>query len=314
MISIVGYKDKVVELKLDDDFKDYKIVWIDCYNPKDDELYKLSKKVNIPINDLKVGLDEQEFPRLEEEEDYYLIIYKAPLYEEDIITTSLGIFIKGNIILTMHTDKIKAIGRLFNIVITKKPKIIFEKGIGFLLYNILNEITRGYSRIILGLEDELEKLEDYLTTGYNREMIEEILSLRKTLVYFHKSLMANRDVLIQLKRRLLPITTKEDRENFEDLYYDTLQLIDTLSTYREVLTSMMDISLSLENMKMNQIMKILTMVTTIFAIPMWITGIYGMNFEYLPLSDNPYGFWLVLTLMIMLIMLFTYIFKRAGWI
>jgi magnesium transporter len=86
------------------------------------------------------------------------------------------------------------------------------------------------------------------------------------------------------------------------------------ATYREVLTSMMDITLSLENIKMNQIMKILTMVTTIFAVPMWITGIYGMNFSYLPLANNPQGFWLVMALMVVIIMIFVYIFRRSGWI
>ncbi|ACV25064.1 magnesium/cobalt transporter CorA [Methanocaldococcus fervens] len=317
MITVIAISKEgsIVEPKFDEiKFEDYKLIWIDCYDPKDEELYKLSKKINISVSELQIGLDEQEIPRVEEEEDFYLIIYKAPLFEEDITTTSLGIYIRDNILLTIHSDKIKAIGRLHKLILTKKPRIVFERGIGFLLYHILNEITRSYSRILIGLEDELEELEDKLLIGYDREIMEGILSLRKTLVYFHKSLIANRDVLVLLKRKYLPITTREDRENFEDLYYDTLQLIDMSATYREVLTSMMDMTLSLENIKMNQIMKILTMVTTIFAVPMWITGIYGMNFTYLPLANNPQGFWIIMALMIITIITFVYIFKRSGWI
>ncbi len=317
MITVMGIsKDgKIVEVKFDNlNLEDYKLIWIDCYDPNDEEIYKVSKKIGIEVSELYIGLDEQEIPRVEENEDYYLIIYKAPLFEEDITTTSLGIFIKNNTLLTIHTNKIKAIGRLHKLILTRKPKVIFERGIGFLLYNILNEITRSFSRILISLEEELEELEDKVLVGYDKVVMEEILSLRKTLVYFNKSLIANRDVLVILKRKYLPITTKEDRENFEDLYYDTLQLIDMSVTYREVLTSMMDITLSLENIKMNQIMKILTMVTTIFAVPMWITGIYGMNFHYLPLTENPEGFWIILSLMVIIIIIFVYIFKRSGWI
>jgi len=317
MITVIALsKDgSIVEPNFEDiNFDDYKLIWVDCYDPKNEELYKLSKKIGISVSALQIGLDEQEIPRVEEDKEFYLIIYKAPLFEEDITTTSLGIYIKNSLLLTIHSDKIKAIGRLHKLITTKKPKIIFERGIGFLLYHILNEITRSYSRILIGLEDDLEELEDRLLVGYDREVMEGILSLRKTLVYFHKSLIANRDVLVLLKRKYLPITTREDRENFEDLYYDTLQLIDMSATYREVLTSMMDITLSLENIKMNQIMKILTMVTTIFAVPMWITGIYGMNFSYLPLANNPQGFWLVMALMVVIIMIFVYIFRRSGWV
>ncbi len=315
MIKIIGfsYNNDIVELSLEDNFDNFKIVWIDCFNPKDEEVYKLSKKVNIDIHDIKNVLDEQEVPRIEEDEDYYLIIYKSPLLEEEIITTSLGIFIKDNIFLTVHTDKIKAIGRLHRIIKEKKPINLFESQ-GVLLYNLLNEITRSYSRILLNLEDKIEYLEDSIIIGFNQKTLEEILTLRKTLIYFHKSLIGNRDVLILLKRKYIPIISKEDKENFEDLYYDTLQLIDTSSTYREFLSSIIDTAISLENIKMNQIMKILTMVTTIFAIPMWITGIFGMNFQYMPLINSPEGFWLVFGFMVMIILINGYIFKKSRWL
>jgi magnesium transporter len=200
----------------------------------------LSKKINIEIEELKLGLDEQEVPRVEEEDEYYLIIYKAPLFEEDITTTSFGIFIKDNIILTIHIDKINSIGKIYNLLKTKKPKILLDRGIGFFLYVLLNQITLSYSRIILNLEDELDRLEDVLLKNQDKNITGEILQLRKTLVYFHKALVSNKDVLSILKRKYLPITTQDDRDHIEDLYYDTLQLIDMETTYRELLVSMMD--------------------------------------------------------------------------
>jgi len=291
MLKILGYTgEDIVKIDLDglENYRDYVLVWIDCYAPSDEELLKLSEKIDIGVEELKVGLDEQEVPRVEEEEDYYLIIYKAPLCEEEVITTSFGIFIKDNILLTVHINKIKPIGKIYTLLRSKKPKTLMGKGVGFFLYILLNQITLNYSRILLNLEDKLDRLEDALISG-DKNVTEEILQLRKTLVYFHKALVSNKDVLSILKRKYLPITTQEDREHLEDLYYDTLQLLDMETTYRELLVSMMDMSLSLENIRMNQIMKILTMVTTVFAVPVWITGVFGMNFKYMPLIDNPYG-------------------------
>lgn len=315
MLEVIGYNGKNIEkMNLDDLSKEYALCWIDCYAPSDEELRKLSDKINIKVEELMLGLDEQEVPRVEEEDDYYLIIFKAPLFEEDITTTSFGIFIKDNVILTVHTDKIKSIGRLCNLLKTKKPKMLLDRGIGFFIYTLLNQITISYSRILLNLEDELDELEDSLLQGHNRNITGETLQLRKMLVYFHKALVSNKDVLSVLKRKYIPITTQEDRWHFEDLYYDILQLIDMETTYRELLVSMMDMNLSLENIRMNQIMKILTMVTTLFAVPMWITGIYGMNFKYMPLIDDPHGFWIVFGISFVVIAILFYVFIKEKWI
>ncbi|AXI25379.1 magnesium and cobalt transport protein CorA [Methanofervidicoccus sp. A16] len=316
MLKILGYRgEDIVKIDLEEleNYRDYVLIWIDCYAPSDEELLKLSRKIGISVDELKVGLDEQEVPRVEEEEDYYLIIYKAPLFEEEVTTTSFGIFIKDNIVLTIHIDKIKSIGKIYSLLKSKKPKTLMGKGVGFFLYVLLNQITLNYSRILLNLEDKLDTLEDALING-DGNVTEEILQLRKTLVYFHKALVSNKDVLSILKRKYLPITTQEDREHLEDLYYDTLQLLDMETTYRELLVSMMDMGLSLENIRMNQIMKILTMVTTVFAVPVWITGVFGMNFKYMPLVDNPYGFWIVMGVVLITIVILMYIFIKEGWL
>jgi len=315
MMEILGYTNGSFEtISLNELSSQYDMVWIDCYDPSDNEIIDLSNKINIDIEDLNVGLDEQEVPRVEEEDNYNLIIFKAPLFEEDITTTSFGVFIKDNIILTLHADKIKSIGRLYNLVKTKKPKLLLEKGKGFFLYTLLNQITISYSRILVNLEDQLDSLEDKILQEHNKNMTEEILQLRKMLVYFHKALLANKDVISVLKRKYLSITTQEDRWEFEDLYYDILQLIDMETTYRELLSSMMDMSLSIENIRMNQVMKVLTMVTTLFAVPVWITGIYGMNFTYMPLSNHPYGFWIVSGISILIIVSIIHIFVKEKWI
>lgn len=316
MLKIIGYDGEEIEtMNIDDiDNEYYNVIWVDCYDPSDEELLQLSKNIGIEIEELKIGLDELEVPRVEEEDEYYLIIYKAPLFEEDITTTSFGIFIKDNIILTIHIDKINSIGKIYSLLKTKKPKTFLDRGKGFFLYSLLNQITISYSRIMLNLDDEIDRLEEVLLQHQDKNITTEILQLRKTLVYFHKALVSNKDVLSILKRKYLPITTQDDREHIEDLYYDTLQLIDMETTYRELLVSMMDMGISLENIRMNQIMKILTMITALFAIPMWITGIYGMNFEYMPLLNNPFGFWIIFGITIISIIFVLYIFSIEKWI
>ncbi|UXM85095.1 magnesium/cobalt transporter CorA [Methanococcus aeolicus] len=316
MLKIIGYDGEEIETMGPEEInnENYNVIWVDCYDPSDEELLQLSKNIGIEIEELKAGLDELEVPRVEEEDDYYLIVYKAPLFEEDITTTSFGIFIKDNIILTIHIDKINSLGKIYSLLKTKKPKTFLDRGKGFFLYSLLNQITISYSRIMLNLDDELDRLEEVLLKHQDQNITTEILQLRKTLVYFHKALVSNKDVLSILKRKYLPITTQDDREHIEDLYYDTLQLIDMETTYRELLVSTMDMGISLENIRMNQKMKILTMITALFALPMWITGIYGMNFKYMPLLNNPYGFWVIFGITIMSIMLVLYVFSIEKWI
>ncbi|ABR55596.1 magnesium and cobalt transport protein CorA [Methanococcus aeolicus Nankai-3] len=316
MLKIIGYDGEEIETMGPEEInnENYNVIWVDCYDPSDEELLQLSKNIGIEIEELKAGLDELEVPRVEEEDDYYLIVYKAPLFEEDITTTSFGIFIKDNIILTIHIDKINSLGKIYSLLKTKKPKTFLDRGKGFFLYSLLNQITISYSRIMLNLDDELDRLEEVLLKHQDQNITTEILQLRKTLVYFHKALVSNKDVLSILKRKYLPITTQDDREHIEDLYYDTLQLIDMETTYRELLVSTMDMGISLENIRMNQKMKILTMITALFALPVWITGIYGMNFKYMPLLNNPYGFWVIFGITIMSIMLVLYVFSIEKWI
>ncbi|MBP2201061.1 magnesium transporter [Methanococcus voltae] len=316
MLEILGYVEKDVRKMefnqiLDED---YKLIWMDCYDPSDEELLAISKKLDIETDELALGLDEQEVPRVEEEENYYLIVFKAPLFEEDITTTSFGIFVKNNIVLTIHKDKIKAIGKLHRAISYKKPRNVLDKGNGFFIYTLLNQIISSYSKVLVKVEDDLDILEDRILQDHNKNLTDDILQLRKMLVYFHKALISNKDVISLLKRKYLPITTQEDRWEFEDLYYDIIQLIDMETTYRELLSSMMDMTLSIENIKMNQIMKILTMVTALFAVPVWITGIYGMNFKYLPFSEDPNGFWIILFISLILIIVVMYIFIKEKWI
>ncbi|MCS3900374.1 magnesium/cobalt transporter CorA [Methanococcus voltae] len=316
MLEILGYVEKDIRKM---DFNEVldeepKLIWMDCYDPSDEELYAISEKLGIDTDELALGLDEQEVPRVEEEEDYYLIVFKAPLFEEDITTTSFGVFVKNNIVLTIHKDKIKAIGKLHRAICYKKPRNVLDKGNGFFIYTLLNQIISSYSKVLVKVEDDLDVLEDRILQDHNKNLTDDILQLRKMLVYFHKALISNKDVISLLKRKYLPITTQEDRWEFEDLYYDIIQLIDMETTYRELLSSMMDMTLSIENIKMNQIMKILTMVTALFAVPVWITGIYGMNFKYLPFSEDPNGFWIILLISMILIVVVMYIFLKEKWI
>ncbi|MBP2142874.1 magnesium transporter [Methanococcus voltae] len=316
MLEILGYVEKDVRKMEFNEIlsEDPKLIWIDCYDPSEEELSAISEKLGIETDELALGLDEQEVPRVEEEEDYYLIVFKAPLFEEDITTTSFGIFVKNNIVLTIHKDKIKAIGKLHRAISYKKPRNVLDKGNGFFVYTLLNQIISSYSKVLVKVEDDLDVLEDRILQDHNKNLTDDILQLRKMLVYFHKALISNKDVISLLKRKYLPITTQEDRWEFEDLYYDIIQLIDMETTYRELLSSMMDMTLSIENIKMNQIMKILTMVTALFAVPVWITGIYGMNFKYLPFSEDPNGFWVVLLISLILIIVVMYVFIKEKWI
>jgi len=297
------------------------ICWADCTIPTPKEIKDISEKANINLNELKKVLDHEERPKVSDLENYSLIIVRAPLIEkDDITTTPVAIFISKNKnnIITITLKESSPIFTIKHLVLSKKIDP-YVKGISFFTYRILDEVLNSYFSLLDNLEEKIDIIEDHVIENPDKISAKNIFSVKKTLIYFHRALTANREVISSIEKEYVANIDKKNIKRFRTLYNDITQLIDTEGTYRDILTGTLDIYLSSVSNNLNKVMKTLTIVASFVLIPTLISGIYGMNFS----SNSPYnmpelywkyGYFFALGLMLMSI-IFTYIFfKRKKWL
>ncbi len=293
--------------------KSKKVVWIDGENPSVEEKKDISKALGLDMDEIVDYLDREEHARVEVEDDYISIIYTVPLVEDgEMETSSFGIFVKNNVVMTLHKTKVRALTEFEKAFM--KTKNGFRKNLEsnpyFFVSNMLDIINKDYHKILNPIDNRIEDLNTSIFSDPKEEHMQEILRHKKTLVYFGRALLANKDVLMLIKRGYLPNMRQEDINEFDDLYSDTLQLIDMTSTYKELINSSMNLYHSSLSNAMNTTMKKLTILAVIFVVPTLISGIYGMNFSWMPLLSDPLGFYYSLFIMIVLIVLLALYVKR----
>ncbi len=271
--------------------------WINLVNPTSEEILSISNKLNIDEDDMKSVLDAEETARIETEDNYTLIIVDVPTIEhqensEFYTTIPLAIIITtDNQIITICLKELKILDYFIETKIKefytyKRTRfiyqILFKNATLFLQY--LRLIDRQSSRI----EKELHK------SLKNKELI-QLLDLEKSLVFFTTSLRSNEVVLEKLHRVEHIKHYPEDEELLEDVIIENKQAIEMSNIYSGILSGMMDAFASVISNNLNMVMKTLTSITIVLAIPTLIASLFGMNVP-LPFKGNPYGLLIIVIL------------------
>jgi magnesium transporter len=146
------------------------------------------------------------------------------------------------------------------------------------------------------------------------ELLKSIYQLKREIIYLRKSVWPLREVVSRLERDEHDLITEETKLFIRDVYDHTIQVIETIESYRDITAGMLDIYLSSLSNKMNSIMKVLTMISTIFIPLTFIVGVYGMNFEYLPEIHWKYSYLIVWIVMILIAISMVWYFRRKKWL
>lgn len=188
-----------------------------------------------------------------------------------------------------------------------------KKKADYLLYRLIDIIVDNYYIIIDNIGEQIENLEDNLEENSTDDTFRQIQSLRKELIYLRKAVNPLREALGSIVKGETSFVEEENLRYFRDVYDHTIHVIDSLDSYKDLLSSIMDMHINSINAKTNKVMKLLTVITTIFIPLTFIAGIYGMNFEYMPELEWVYGYPFVLgTMGVILIAMISY-FKRKDW-
>lgn len=189
-----------------------------------------------------------------------------------------------------------------------------KEGADYLFYAVIDSVVDKYFEIFEIIGERLEEIEDSVITSPDPEVLEEIYSVRRDLIWLRKSIWPLRDVVAELSRGEYELITDNTGIFLRDVHDHLAQISETLETYRDLAAGLLDLYLSGVSNRMNEVMKVLTIIATIFIPLTFIAGLYGMNFRYMPELDHPYAYPAVLLLMIAIAAAMILYFRKKRWL
>jgi magnesium transporter len=254
-------------------------------------------------------------PKIEDLDTYIYLNLKmlsCSNTESGIKIEHISIIIGPNYLISFQED----VGDIFDPVRERirKDGRIRKFGPDYLAYALIDAIVDNYFVVMEMLEGKVEGLEEELVTNPSRESLHKINQLKKDMIFLRKSVWPLRELINKLERSESPLVRESTTIYLRDVYDHTIQVIDTLETFRDMVSGMIDIYLSGLSYKMNEIMKVLTLIATIFIPLTFVVGLYGMNFKNMPEIQWEYGYYAVLALMALMVAGMLTYFRSKKWI
>jgi len=281
-----------------------------------DIIEKIGNHFNIHPLVLEDIVNTGQRPKMEDFVNYIFVILKMLYYDEKINETKaeqISLILGSNFVISFQENE----GDVFDPIrerIRSDRGRIRKMGADYLAYALIDTIVDNYFIILEKLGEKIEDIEDELVTNPALETLQTIHSLKREMIFLRKSVWPLREVISRLERWESPLIDKSLNIYLRDVYDHTIQVIDSIETFRDMLSGLLDIYLSSVSNRMNEIMKVLTIIATI-AIPLTvITGIYGMNFQFMPELQLQWSYPLVLLAMLTLGILMIRYFRRKKWI
>lgn len=288
-------------------------VWIDLINPDNDEIKKVVTETGISENLILKVLDYEELPRIESEEGSTLIVVDVPYVEDRktknrYSTIPIGIIIKDNYLLTVSLKENEVLSDFKN---NKIKSLDTSKKTRFII-QLLLKIATLYVKYLNLINKEIEQKEKLLIKSTSNKELLSLMHIQKSLVYFVTSLKANDIILEKLSKGNVINLYEEDLDLLDDAMIENKQGIETANIYREIIASMSDTYAGIISNNLNAVMKFLAGITIVFSIPTMISSFMGMNVPLGEFSSNPFSFFVILVISILISIVVALILKKKG--
>ncbi len=323
-VNLIDYKGHLVSEKEITDPKECSlytkqdtISWIDVEGIHDVSLVQ-SITDSISIHPLVVEdiLNVEQRAKMEEYDGYiYLVLKMFHLGKTDeIIPEQVSIILAKNYVVTFQEG---VEGDTFQEIrnrIRNNKGIINNMTSDYLVYSIIDSIIDSYFTILEVFGDRIERLEEELVNNPQKRTLTEIYRIKREMLYIRKSIWPLREAISRLERGESELVSRNTHLYLRDVYDHTINVLDTIETYRDMLSGMIDIYLSSISNRLNETMKYLALISTIFIPMTFIASIYGMNFELMPELKWAQGYWFALSLMAAIGIGFYIYFKKKKWV
>ena len=312
MIEVFYYDGRVKKGSLSDFnmLKD-KSFWVDLTDITDEEKEFVQKAFNLHQLTAEDLLNQNTRIKVEEFSDYLFCVFYGIRKEKSFEMVEIDFILGKNFLVTCHKEPFNSCDKL------KKDEerlcALFKKGNDFIFHKIIDEEIDNYFPVLEKIDDLVEDIEEEATLRPNSKLLGRILNLKRQIVLIKKTTLPQREKLSFLSKTDFKFVSKKSLPYFRDVYDNSIKVSDSIDNYREAVGNAFEAYMSSVSNNMSEVMKVLSIMATI-ALPLTvISGIYGTNFLVLPGSDDPYGFWLMLLGMLILISLMLFYFKKRKW-
>jgi magnesium transporter len=333
MITIYQYLNSTIrQLDLKELHKalrgDMGMIWVDMENPAEAEeetlLLSMFDFHPLTIDDCRKGNDaEGHLPKVEDFGDNLFVIFNPvegvmatengeSMFRMEIRTSQLSAYLTRNLLVTHHYMPLRSITNAMQLLV--KNPLTLGKGPDFLFHFIIDDIVDNYTPILDKLDDAIDTMEDEVFQRPSQISMMRILHLKRNIMTIRRVAVYQREMLSRLSRGEFELIDREEMIYYRNVYDHLVRMTDMADSYRDLVTSLLDAYLSVTSNNLNQVMKVLTIISTIFLPLSVITGFFGMNFTYLPIASWEHGVAITTVFMACVAGGMIWVFKRNKWI
>jgi len=323
-VSVIDYDDKNFQEKIIANieevlpFKDTPTVtWININGLHDvDFIEKIGNNFEMHPLTLEDIVNTGQRPKYEDFDQYIFVTLKILMFDEEkkeIISEQVSLVFGANFVISFQEIE----GDVFNPIrerIRNAKGRIRKMGPDYLAYSLLDAVVDNYFYILEKFGEKIEGMEEDLVANPTPQTLQAIHDLKRDAIFLRKSVWPLREVAGGLERSESILIKKETHIFLRDVYDHTIQVIDTIETFRDMVSGMLDIYLSSVSNRMNEVMKVLTIFAAIFIPLTFMAGVYGMNFEFMPELKWKWGYFALLGLMAVVGFGMLFHFRRKKWI
>lgn len=309
-----SFETPIFDIKTSQLLNNKKTSWLNIDGLKDLELIKnLGEKFNIHDLTLEDILNTDQRPKIEFFENYLYVSLKMLTLENDTITSKqISLILQNNLVITFQEKP----GDIFDNIkdrIKNKLGRIRHKGSDYLLFALLDSVVDHYYVLLDQFGDKIENLEEEAVYDPTDTVRETIHTLKREIIFLKKSVRPIQEMIVHLLKEETPHFKENTQKYIRDLLDHVNQIHETIDSYRELTSHLLEIYLSGMSHKMNQVMKVLTIVSTLFIPLTFIAGVYGMNFKYMPELTWKWAYPATWGIMIIISFLSILFFKKKKW-
>lgn len=296
--------------------KSNKTTWVNIDGVHNSELiHELGEELGIHSLVLEDIMTTSQRPKLEDFDKYIFIVLRMLYFtdKKELISEQISLIIGKNYVVSFQETQ----GDIFNSIrerIRQNKGRVRKRKADYLAYALMDTIVDNYFIATDVLGEEVETIEDELLEKADNDVLQKIFYIKNEVTILRKALWPLRDVVTKLDKYESKLIEKGTKIYLRDLQDHVIQLIDTIETMRDRNSSLVDIHLSNTSKKMNEVMKVLTIIATIFIPLTFIAGVYGMNFVYMPELEWKYGYLFTWIIMFCVAGAMLYYFRKKKWI
>jgi magnesium transporter len=294
-----------------------KVVWVSIEAATADEINQvLGNTFSFhPLTIEDCLSDGYQIAKLDEFPDYIFVIANALKLQSgsfDLDSSELDIYLGKNYLVSCFTSSTMApVERVRKRLM--RDERIYNRGADYLCHALLDSLVDEYMPVTDNMEDEIDVLEDSVLQKPNPTTLERLINLKHSIMTLRRVIAPLREVINRLARDEHPQIDPTNRIYYRDIYDHLVWILDISDTIRDIVSGAMDIYLNSTSLRLNEVMKALTIVSTIFLPLAFVTGLFGMNFIHIPGLQHPWGFWIVCISCVLISIGMIFSFKKRQW-